>query len=67
MNTDCDGKRTKTMAVSKSMKAELCVGPGGMACPCCFPAPGTTTRKKKFKAAKKALKNKSLKDQLTND
>ena len=31
----------------------LCVGPGGRRCPCCFPAPGSKTRKLLFRAAKR--------------
>ena len=31
----------------------LCIGPGGRDCPCCFPAPGSTWRKKEMKSAKK--------------
>lgn len=61
----CDeGREKNPMSVSKSMKAEMCTGPGGMNCPCCFPAPGSVSRRKKFKAAKKALKVKAIKEEM---
>jgi hypothetical protein len=30
-----------------------CVGPGGVHCPCCFPAPGSNERKLEFRRAKR--------------
>lgn len=32
----------------------ICVGPGGMTCTCCFPAPRSKERKYKFRQAKEA-------------
>ena len=31
----------------------LTVGPGGMKCNCCFPAPGSKSRKAEFRSAKR--------------
>ena len=35
------------------LKKFLRVGPGGMHCPCCYPAPGTKERKKLIRAGRR--------------
>jgi disulfide oxidoreductase YuzD len=35
------------------MNKYLHVGPGGVKCACCFPAPGSKERRKRVRAAKK--------------
>lgn len=42
------------------------MGPGGKSCPCCFPAPGSASRKRLFRAAKRRDKIEALRDQFQN-
>jgi len=42
----------------------LHVGPGGIKCNCCFPAPGSKERKKEFRRAKRKEKQDSLKYEM---
>jgi hypothetical protein len=44
------------------MNKHLCIGPGGMGCPCCFPAPGSRERKLEFRRAKLREKRLALKE-----
>ena len=46
------------MSLSKKM---MCVGPGGMKCHCCFPAPGSKERKLVFRSAKRKEKKEAFK------
>jgi len=39
----------------------LCVGPGGRFCSCCFPAPGSRTRKLEYRRAKRREKREAMK------
>lgn len=39
----------------------LCIGPGGFKCACCFPAPGSKTRRKAFKVARRKEAREHLK------
>lgn len=39
----------------------LCVGPGGLYCSCCFPAPGSKGRKLEYRRAKKKEKREAMK------
>ena len=41
----------------------LHVGPGGINCCCCFPAPGTKARRLRFRTARRLAKNRDLKEQ----
>jgi hypothetical protein len=41
----------------------LRVGPGGINCCCCFPAPGTRARRRMFKTARRKAKAQALKEQ----
>lgn len=38
----------------------LTIGPGGIKCACCFPAPGSKERKLAFRAAKKTSRREAL-------
>lgn len=44
----------------------LCIGPGGIKCICCFPAPGSKDRKYQFRAAKKKDKRDAFKAEQIN-
>ena len=48
------------------IKKYLCVGPGGMKCVCCFPAPGSKDRKYHFRAAKRKEKRDAFKVEFLN-
>lgn len=48
------------------MKKYLCIGPGGMKCNCCFPAPSRKERKLAFRAAKKKEKRVAFKCEEMN-
>lgn len=48
------------------LSKNLTVGPGGVRCPCCFPAPGTKMRRYVFKCAKHKDRRDAFKDQLDN-
>lgn len=39
----------------------LTIGPGGVNCPCCFPAPGSKERKAEFRRAKRREKIEAMK------
>ena len=45
-------------------KKHLDVGPGGLGRPCCFDAPGSDSRKKKFRAAKKKERRDAMKEAI---
>ncbi len=38
---------------NKHLHVHLRVGPGGRRCACCFPAPGSMERRKRFRVAKR--------------
>ncbi|AGS80954.1 hypothetical protein [Caulobacter phage Cr30] len=42
-------------------KKFLCIGPGGMNCTCCFPAPGSKERKYQFRIAKRKERREAFK------
>lgn len=44
----------------------LTVGPGGMRCACCFPAPGTKARKAEFRKAKRREARQAFKAETIN-
>lgn len=44
----------------------LCIGPGGRKCICCFPPPGSKARKKEYKRAKKLDKKQAFKAEEIN-
>lgn len=48
------------------MNKHLKVGPGGMRCVCCFPAPGSKGRKLKFRRAKRKEKREALRIEKLN-
>lgn len=48
-------------------KKYLCVGPGGMGCTCCFPAPGSKDRKHQFRIAKRKEHREAFKFQQMNE
>jgi hypothetical protein len=39
----------------------LCIGPGGRKCNCCFPAPGSKARRLEYRKAKKADQRAAIK------
>lgn len=39
----------------------LCIGPGGRKCVCCFPAPGSKARKLEYRSAKRLDKKQAFK------
>lgn len=43
------------------IKKHLTVGPGGVSCPCCFPAPGSKERKAEYRRAKRREKLEAIK------
>lgn len=48
------------------MKKHLKIGPGGMHCVCCFPAPGSKGRKLEFRRAKRKEKREALRIEKLN-
>jgi hypothetical protein len=44
----------------------LTIGPGGVNCVCCFPAPGSKERKSEFRRAKRNEKRAALKVERDN-
>lgn len=44
----------------------LTIGPGGVKCPCCFPAPGTPERRAEFRRAKRKEKLAAMKVEKQN-
>lgn len=45
----------------------LCIGPGGRKCNCCFPAPGSKARKIEYRKAKRLDKREAFKAEYVND
>lgn len=45
----------------------LTIGPGGVKCPCCFPAPGSKERKAEFRIAKRKEKIVAMKAEKQNE
>lgn len=46
----------------------LCVGPGGVRCACCFPAPGSKHRKRLIRTAKRREAREAARlERLNND
>ena len=45
----------------------LSIGPGGVGCACCFPAPGSKERKQHFRAAKRKEKREALRIEMTQN
>lgn len=43
-----------------------CVGPGGMNCPCCFPAPGSKSRRLAIRTAKRKEKFEAIRVEKEN-
>ena len=43
------------------LSKNLCIGPGGVSCPCCFPPPGSKARYLEFRRAKRKDKKEALK------
>lgn len=48
------------------IKKHLCVGPGGVNCPCCFPAPGSKERRIEYRRAKRREKAEAMKIEKDN-
>lgn len=48
------------------MKKYLMIGPGGRKCTCCFPAPGSNTRKMEYRRAKRREKLAAMKVERDN-
>jgi hypothetical protein len=44
----------------------LCTGPGGRKCNCCFPAPGSKSRKAEYRSAKRKF-NHEVKREVTRE
>lgn len=49
------------------MNKHLKVGPGGISCVCCFPAPGSKARRILFRRAKKKDKREAMRLEKIND
>lgn len=49
-----------------NVSKHLCVGPGGVNCPCCFPAPGSKERKAEYRRAKRREKREAMKQEELN-
>jgi len=45
-----------------NIKKHLCIGPGGIDCHCCFPAPGSRERKLEFRRAKRREKREAMRE-----
>lgn len=46
-----------------NVKKHLTIGPGGMNCVCCFPAPGSKERKAEFRRAKRREQRTAIKNE----
>lgn len=44
----------------------LCIGPGGRKCNCCFPSPGSKARKLEYRKAKKLDHKEAIKVEKTS-